>query len=182
LQSKQLVAPSAGFEPKAEFPRQMFDFQKDVVRWGLRRGRAAFFEDCGLGKTAQELTWGFHVYAYTGENVLLLTPLAVADQTVRESVKFSIPCVKHCEDQSHVEPGISVTNYERLHRFDLSKFAGLILDESSILKSQDGHYRTKLIESAKHIPYRLAGTATPAPNDIMEIGNHAEFLGVMSRA
>jgi DNA modification methylase len=154
----------------------LFPFQRDVVDWGLRRGRAAFFEDCGLGKTLQQLEWARHIPG----NVLILAPLAVAAQTVREGERFGIP-VKYCRDKRDREPGITITNYEMLDHFDPDVFTGIVLDESSILKSYDGKTRTRIIEAFAHTPYKLACTATPAPNDYMELGNHAEFLGVMSR-
>lgn len=182
LESKAIAAKSCGFEPSRLNPR-LFQMQRDVVRWGCKKGRFACFEDCGLGKTFQQLEWAHQLYTVEGVNSLILTPPAVADQTVREAKKFGIRTpVKHCRDGSEVENGITVTNYERIHKFDLSKFKALGLDESSILKSHDGKYRTMLIEVARGIPYLSAWSATPAPNDFMEIGNHAEFLGVMSRA
>lgn len=158
----------------------LFDFQRDIVAWSLQRGRAAIFADCGLGKTLMQLVWAEHVARRTGGNVLILAPLAVAQQTAREGERFGIG-VTVCRSQSDIQVGINVTNYEMLHRFDAASFAGVVLDESSILKSYDGKTRTQIIEAFKSTPYKLAATATPAPNDHMELGNHAEFLGVMSR-
>ncbi len=181
LHQKRIVAPAAGFAvDKDSINQALFPFQRDVVRWALRRGRAALFEDCGLGKTAQQLEWARHVHAHTEGNVLILAPLAVAQQTAREGEKFGIP-VTVCRTQADVQPGINIANYEMLGHFDPAAFAGVVLDESSILKAYDGKTRTQIIESFKQTPYRLACTATPAPNDYMELGNHAEFLGVMSR-
>ena len=154
----------------------LFDWQADVVRWALRRGRAALFEECGLGKTIQQLAWAHHVPG----PVLILAPLAVAEQTVAEGARFGIQ-VGHARTQADIREQITVTNYEKLQHFDPSAFTGIVLDESSILKSYDGATRTAIIESFARTPYRLACTATPAPNDHMELGNHAEFLGVMSR-
>lgn len=155
---------------------QLFEFQGDIVRWALRRGRAAIFADCGLGKTLMQLEWARHIPG----DVLILAPLAVAAQTVREGNKFGIT-VNRCQTQKDVKPGINISNYERLESFDASKFTGIVLDESSILKSYDGATRTLIIESFSRTPFRLAATATPSPNDYMELGNHAEFLGVMTR-
>lgn len=183
LTKKASVDVPTGFEPK-DLPliRPLFNFQRDIVRWAIRRGRAALWEDCGLGKTAQQLAWANEVAHHTGRPVLILAPLAVAEQTVREGAEMGIE-VRHVSDDSDVHDGpfIYITNYEKLHRFKPRRFAGVVLDESSILKSYDGHYRTTLIEAFADTAYRLACTATPAPNDFMELGNHAEFLGVMTR-
>ncbi|MFD2298373.1 hypothetical protein QRO11_12170 [Paracidovorax citrulli] len=171
--------PATGLREDLELPPQLFPFQRDIVRWALRRGRAAIFAQTGLGKSFMQLAWGQGVHRATGGNVLLLTPLAVAAQMVREAGKFGLPA-KQCATQAEVEPGVTVTNYAKLHHFDMSQFTGVILDESSILKAFDGKTRTALIEACKDVPYRLCATATPAPNDFTELGNHAEFLGVMS--
>ena len=178
LARKAMVDPETGFVP-GELPDVMFPFQADITRWALKRGRAAIFAGTGLGKSLMELAWGKAVADHTALPVLHLAPLAVAAQMVREAVKFGIDC-RHVSDQSQVGPGINITNYQKLDHFDLAEFGGVILDESSILKSTDGHYRTKLIQECQQVPFRLAATATPAPNDFMELGNHAEFLGVMS--
>lgn len=179
LKKKVIEDKPSGFEPP-DLNENLFHFQSDIVRWALRRGRAAIFADCGLGKTLMQLEWANQVAIKTGGKVLILAPLAVAEQTVNEGKRFGIEA-KHCHDQSEVEPGITVTNYQKLHRFDPSEFVAVVLDESSILKSFDGATRTTIIESFRETPYRLACTATPAPNDFMELGNHCEFLGVMSR-
>ncbi|BCB27039.1 hypothetical protein SKTS_19250 [Sulfurimicrobium lacus] len=179
LARKAKLDPATGFDDIPELPEQLFPFQRDIVRWALRRGRAAVFAQTGLGKSFMELAWGQAVHNLTGGNVLLLTPLAVAGQMVREAGKFGLPA-KQCAHQDEVEPGVTVTNYAKLHHFDLSQFVGVILDESSILKAFDGKTRTLLIDACANVPYRLAATATPAPNDFTELGNHAEFLGVMS--
>ena len=160
-------------------PTQLFPFQRDIVTWALKRGRAAIFAQTGLGKSFMESAWAKAVHEHTGKNVIILAPLAVAAQMVREAKKFGIPA-KQCSDQTDVIPGITVTNYEKLHKFDLSQFVGVVLDESSILKSFDGKTRTMLIDACKDVPFRLCATATPAPNDFTELGNHSEFLGVMS--
>jgi hypothetical protein len=179
LAAKRRHDPPTGLTELPELPAALFPFQHDIVRWALRRGRAAIFANTGTGKSFMELAWGQAVHVATGGNVLLLTPLAVAAQMVREAAKFGVPA-KQCATQAEVEPGITVTNYAKLHHFDLSQFVGVILDESSILKAFDGKTRALLIERCKNVPYRLCATATPAPNDFMELGNHAEFLGVMS--
>lgn len=179
LANKRRTDPATGLAEIPDLPAQLFPFQRDIVRWALRRGRAAIFAQTGLGKSFMELAWGQAVHTTTGGNVLLLTPLAVAGQMVREAGKFGL-AAKHCAHQGEVEPGVTVTNYAKLHHFDLSQFIGVILDESSILKAFDGKTRSMLIERCAQVPYRLCATATPAPNDFMELGNHAEFLGVMS--
>jgi len=186
IASKRFADPPTGITHDVDINPMLFEWQRDIVRWALRRGRAAMFEDCGLGKTGQQLEWAKHV-AYSsdpGGHVLILTPLAVAQQTVREAEKFGIQRVNYVRSQEEIggDFGIWITNYEMLDRFDPSMFRGVVLDESSILKSFDGSTRTKLIEAFRETPFRLACTATPAPNDHMELGNHAEFLGVMTRA
>lgn len=178
LNEKQVTVKPSGFSPGPLNP-MLFPFQASIVRWALRRGKAALFEDCGLGKTPQQLEWAQQVYTHTGSNVLILAPLAVARQTQAEGQKFGIE-VNICETQTDVLPGVNITNYEKLHHFTPEGWAGIVLDESSILKSYDGATRKALNEFAANIPYRLACTATPAPNDLIELTNHAEFLGIMS--
>ena len=136
--------------------------KKDIVKWALKKGKAALFEDCGLGKTLQQLEFAYQVHKHTNGDVLILAPLAVAKQTQREGEKFGIS-VNICRTQSDVKPGINITNYEMMEHFNASHFAGVILDESSILKNQSGKIRTALIETFKNTPYKLACTATPAP-------------------
>lgn len=180
LQSKQFKVQPAGFEPTQGINPLLFDFQRDIVRWALQKGKAAIFAGTGLGKTLMQLEWALHVHKHTGGDILILAPLAVAQQTVREGAKLGIE-VTICRKQEDVKPGINITNYEMLQHFDPSKFAGIVLDESSILKTYEGKTRTEIIEAFKSTPYKLACTATPAPNDHMELGNHTEFLGVMTR-
>lgn len=177
LRSKNLTIEAVGFTPEDLNP-MLFDFQATIVRWALQRGKAALFEDCGLGKTPQQLEWANQVHLHTGQNVLIFAPLAVARQTQREGDKFGIP-VNVCEGQEDIKPGVNITNYEKLHHFTPDGLAGIVLDESSILKAYDGATRKALNDFASGIPYRLACTATPAPNDLIELTNHAEFLGVM---
>src|SRR5215216_2377575 len=181
LAKKRLISDPVGFDVAPdEINPMLFDYQRDVARWSLRRGRAAIFSRYGTGKTPMQLEWSRHVCDHTFGNVLILAPLAVAQQTVREGQKFGID-VTICRNQADVREGINITNYEMLPHFDPSAFSGVVLDESSILKAFDGKTRTRIVEAFGHTPYRLACTATPAPNDHMELGNHAEFLGVMSR-
>ena len=159
----------------------LWDWQKDVDRWALKKGKAALFEDCGLGKTPQQLVWGQQVSEETNMPVLILAPLAVASQTHREGDKFGVG-VNICRDQADARPGINIANYEIMEKFDPDKFAGIVLDESSILKHQTSKTRQYLIDAYRDTPYKLCCTATPAPNDFMELGNHSEFLGVMNRS
>jgi hypothetical protein len=174
-------APS-GFEP-TELGAQLFPFQQDLVRWACRRGKAAIFAATGLGKTRMQLEWAGQVADQTQGQVLILAPLAVAQQTVAESERIGRPAVLSRTREDIPESArIVVTNYERLHRFDPSVFAGVVLDESSCIK----HYTSKtlkdLIDAFGRTPYRLCATATPAPNDYTELGTHSEFLGIGSRA
>ena len=157
----------------------LYAFQKDIVRWALAKGRAAIFADCGLGKTAMQLEWSSKVCQNRGGSVLVLAPLAVSTQTVAEGLKFGVP-VNLCESGENVKPGINITNYEKLEKFKGCEFSGVVLDESSILKSFTGKVRNQIVDFFCNTPFRLACTATPAPNDFMELGNHAEFLGIMS--
>lgn len=182
LGRKLLSSPSTGFEP-SELSRHLFPFQHDLVRWALRRGRGALFADTGLGKTLMQLEWAWRVHVRTGAPVLILTPLAVAAQTVDEARRFGIEATL-CRGVVDWSPGINITNYERLHRFDdvLGSIGAVVLDESSCLKDFTSKTRTDLIERFRSVPFRLACTATPSPNDHTELGNHAEFLGVMTRS
>jgi hypothetical protein len=179
LAKKRIMDPMTGMDIVGELPAFLFPHQRDIVSWSLRRGRSAIFAGTGLGKTAMELVWGDRVAAHTGKPVLIFAPLAVSQQHIREAGKFGLDA-RIVKEQADCLPGVNVTNYQKMSHFDLSEFGGIVLDESSILKSTDGHYRTRLIDECKMIPFRLAATATPAPNDFMELGNHAEFLGVMS--
>ncbi|WAP67213.1 DEAD/DEAH box helicase [Jiella pelagia] len=181
LAAKARLDPPTGLAVVPELPEALFQFQRDVTGWALRRGRAALFAGTGLGKTLMELSWGDAIARETGGMVLLFAPLAVSAQVIREAKKFGI-AARAVSQQSDCGPGINVTNYQKIEHFSLSAFVGLILDESSILKSTSGHYRTRLIVEAAPVPFRLAATATPAPNDFMELGNHAEFLGAMSHS
>ena len=165
-----------GFEP-VFLPAELFDFQAELVSWAVRKGRAAIFADCGLGKTAMQLTWAQNVAMHTGKPVLILTPLAVAAQTVREGQKFGIDCVRSSDGS--VGGQIALTNYERLEHFDPSQFGGVVCDESSILKSFDGARRNEITNFMRKVPYRLLCTATAAPNDYIELGTSSEALGYL---
>lgn len=181
IATKERPADDYGFKvPVDSLPDALFDFQRDIVHWALAKGRAAIFADCGLGKTLMQLAWADQVHQHTGHPVLILAPLAVASQTAQEGARFGIDAVV-VEHPEEVINGINITNYDKLDRFDTSAFSGVVLDESSILKSFTGKVRTALINAFCRTPYRLACTATPAPNDYMELGNHSEFLGVMTR-
>ena len=181
INNKRATMPPSGFTVDSEsLHESLFDFQKDIDRWALRRGKAAIFAGTGLGKTRMQIEWAMKVHELSGGDVLLLAPLAVAAQTIREGTALGYE-ITMCRSQDDVRPGLNIANYEMLHHFEPVLFEGVVLDESSILKSFTGKIRTDLIESFAFTPYRLACTATPAPNDYMEIGNHAEFLGVMSR-
>jgi superfamily II DNA or RNA helicase len=181
LADKAITSPLSGVTFEPVLREHLFPFQRDIVRWALKRGRAAIFADCGMGKTPMQLEWA-RVVAETQGPVLILAPLAVAQQTVRECEKFYTDMsVYYHRAMPEVTRGITITNYEMLQHFDPSKFAGIVLDESSILKAYDGKTRTAIIEAFAQTPYRLACTATPAPNDYMELGNHAQFVGSMSR-
>lgn len=178
LAAKAITDPMTGLDDVPSLPDCLFPHQRDIVTWALRRGRAAIFAGTGLGKSLMELAWAQAVHNETGKDILHLAPLAVSAQMEREGRKFGIQS-QVVATQSDCRSGINITNYQKLDHFDLSRFGGVILDESSILKNTDGHYRTKLIEACQSIPFRIAATATPAPNDFMELGNHAEFLGIM---
>jgi len=174
---------SSGFDVKlSSLNKMLFDWQKVIDRWSLFKGRSAIFADCGLGKTPMQLEWANQICSRIKDSsVLILAPLAVSEQTRREGEKFGIE-VNVCQSSSDVVSGINITNYEKLHKFDPPVFSGIVLDESSILKNFSGTRRNEIIDFSKYIPYRLACTATPSPNDYMELGNHSEFLDVMTRS
>lgn len=180
LSGKASIVESCGFEP-SDVNEMLYPFQADIVRWACRKGKACVFADCGMGKTAMQLEWAHQVSEFTnGGMVLVVAPLAVSAQTVREGRKFGIE-VNQCRDSSEMVSGINITNYEKLHKFDGGAVDGVVLDESSILKSYSGKVRNQIIDMFKAVPFKLACTATPAPNDYMELGNHAEFVSAMSR-
>lgn len=173
---KGQVGAGAGFAPR-ELPDFLFDFQRELVDWSVRLGRAAVFADCGMGKTAVELAWAEQVLRHANRPVLILAPLGVVGQTVDEGRKFGIGCCKL--DGAPQAAGIYVTNYERLHRASSADFAGVVCDESSILKSFDGTTRAAVTEFLRTVPYRLLSTATAAPNDYVELGTSSEALGYL---
>ena len=180
LASKLVAAEQSGFDVREDaLNRLLRADQRRIVAWAAKRGKSALFADTGTGKTFMQLEWARLVCDYTHGSVLILTPLAVAAQTKREGSKFGIVS-NVCESQDDVIQGINIANYEILSKFDTSNFAGVVLDESSILKSYSGTTKKAILEAFSETPYKLACTATPAPNDHMEIGNHAEFLDVMS--
>lgn len=180
ISTKSLHVNPCGIDVET-LPDCLFDYQAAVVKWALKKGRAAIFAGTGLGKTLMELAWANAIYEKTGKNVLILAPLAVAQQIEKEAERFGMQGKYLKSDALSFFP-VTITNYEKLHKFDLSKFDAVVLDESSILKSFDGKTRDLLISSFSQYSYRLAATATPAPNDFMELGNHAQFLSVMSYA
>jgi DNA modification methylase/superfamily II DNA or RNA helicase len=176
IEGKGISARALGIEiADSDIHPILFEWQRLIVRWAARKGRAAIFADTGLGKTFMQLEWARLIH----ERTLIVAPLSVARQTVREGGKIGVD-VSYCRSQSDVSDGISITNYEMIEHFDAEAFGAVVLDESSILKSLDGKTRKKLIEMFGKTPYRLCCTATPAPNDQSEIGNHAEFLGIMT--
>ena len=173
--SKSHSGGDFGFAPIA-LPSYLFDFQSAMVDWALRKGRAALFEDCGLGKTPQELVWADNVVRHTNGRVLFCAPLAVAFQVAREAEKFGVD-VTVSRDGKIGGSGIYLTNYERLGLFDSSDFVGMVCDESSILKSFDGATKQAITIFMRKLPYRLLATATAAPNDYVELGTSSEALG-----
>jgi len=180
LESKRHNSVMTGFDiDESDLNDKLYPFQKHCVQWALKRGRAALFEDCGLGKTPQQLEWAHRVSEYTDKPVLILAPLAVSEQTAREGKKFGIE-VNVCRSQDGIRPGVNVTNYHMLHHFTPEYFGGVVLDESSILKNYDGHYRKMLTSFVSEMQFRLSATATPAPNDLIEIINQSDFLSILS--
>lgn len=181
LHSKRKQQRAAGFDVSPDqINPTLFPFQRDCVRWACKLGKAALFEERGLGKTIQELEWARQVVQHTGGKVLILAPLAVAFQHIDEAARFGYE-LTYCESGADVgDNSIVITNYERLKDFDASEFIGVVLDESSILKSIAGATKQYILDAFWHTPYKLAASATPAPNDHTELGNHSEFLGAMT--
>lgn len=176
LDAKAQIGGDHGFAP-TWLPPDLFDFQQSLVEWAIRKGRAAIFADCGLGKTLMQLVWAENVVRHTGRPVLIVTPLAVSFQTVEESAKFGIRATR--DTHGDAQTGITVTNYERLHLFNSADFAGMVCDESSILKSFDGVRRGEITAFMRKMHYRLLCTATAAPNDYTELGTSSEALGYL---
>ena len=181
ISNKFKVQRDTGFElDRSELNPKLFEYQKDLVSWSLRRGEAALFTGTGTGKTFMQVEWAKHVHERLNKPVLVLSPLAVSAQTVNEARKLGID-VNLCREQAEVVNGINITNYEKLEHFVPASFGGVVLDESSILKSFTSTTRNTIINGFRETPFRLACTATPAPNDFMELGNHSEFLDSMTR-
>ena len=181
LKTKDLERIEAGFDvPKSKLNKALFPFQRDIVSWALKKGKCAIFSDCGTGKTLMQMEFANQVCKHSKGNALIIAPLAVVEQTKKEGEKFGI-AINVCRTQDDVKKGVNITNYEMLEHFTASAFTAVILDESSILKSFTSSTRDLLIDMFQKTPYRLACTATPSPNDHSELGNHAEFLGIMSR-
>jgi hypothetical protein len=179
LQRKAQSGARTGFTP-VWMPDFLFDFLQSLVEWALLTGRCAIFADCGLGKTPMQLVWAENVVRKTNRHVLILTPLAVAQQTVREAAKFGIECSRSA-GKLPPSAAIVVTNYEKLHHFQPEDFAAVVCDESSAIKAFDGQRRAEVTEFMRTVPYRLLATATPAPNDYIELGTSSEALGVMGQ-
>lgn len=178
IRHKSHLGGMSGFDP-VWMPEFLFDFQQSLVEWSLRKGKAAIFADCGLGKTPMQLVWAENIVRKTGGRVLIITPLAVAAQTVREAEKFGIECQRSAAGEL---PGnILVTNYERLHYFNPDDFEGVVCDESSAIKNFEGERQKVVNDFMRKRPYRLLCTATAAPNDYIELLTSAEILGEMGR-
>jgi hypothetical protein len=180
LSRKTQLGGGHGFAP-VWLPDCLFDFQRHLVEWAVRRGRAAVFADCGLGKTLMELVWAENVARHTNGRVLILTPLAVAPQFVAEGVRFGVG-VTQSRDGAVGGPGVYVANYERLHLFDPADFAGAVCDESSILKHWSGATQKAVTRFLSKLRFRLLGTATPSPNDFVELGTTSEALGELTHS
>jgi len=177
LKSKTIENKNSGIEVQTEqINSKLFPFQKQIIQWTLKKGKTAIFADCGLGKSFMQLEWARLI----NKKTLILCPLAVAKQTIKEAEKLNIR-IKYVRDQSEIESKISITNYEMVEHFNATQFDAVVLDESSILKSVNGKTKTKLIEMFQSTPYKLCCTATPAPNDVAEFANHAEFLNIATR-
>jgi len=179
IKSKIKKIVDSGFDiNENQLNTNLFDFQKKIVKQALKKGKYAIFANTGLGKTLMQLSWAEQVQTHTNGLVLILAPLAVSKQTINEGVKFGINVQKYT---NQTEKGIYITNYEQLNNINTKLFSGIVLDESSIIKNFIGKIKTQIIESFKFTPYKLACTATPSPNDYVELGNHTEFLDIMSR-
>lgn len=183
LKTKEMRAEACGFDlDRKSITSMAFDYQKDIIQWACKKGKCAILTGCGTGKTLMLLEWARAVHEHTGKPVMIVSPLSVVEQTRREAVKFGICKVTICRSAADVRGGVNITNYEMVEHFDASVFSGVVLDESSILKSFTGKYKMLLTDMFCRTPYRLLCTATIAPNDYTEIGTSCEFLGIMSRA
>lgn len=179
LAKKTDLGSGSGFEP-IEIPGFLFPFQRNLVDWAIRQGRAAIFADCGLGKTPMQLVWADNVVRKTGRPVIIITPLAVCHQTEREAKKFGINATVSREGA--IETPIVITNYERLHYFNQDDFIAAVADESGAIKAFNGKRRKQVVRFFSKLPYRLLCTATPSPNDFIELGTQSECLGVMTQS
>ena len=181
IAGKFAAAMPTGFEGPFDLPVSLFPMQHDLVSWSLKRGRAAIFADTGLGKSRMQVAWAAKVHELTGLCVMILAPLAVAQQTIAEGAEIGVT-ITRCREPEDVRPGLNITNYDRIHKFDCSQFGAVVLDESSCIKHHTAKTLQTLMDSFGHCHYKLCATATPAPNDWTELGTHAEFLGICSRA
>ena len=180
INGKTKIIGDSGFAVRPDsISPVLFEWQRDIVQIALKKGRYSLFLDCGLGKTLQQLEWAKHVHQKTNKPVMIFAPLAVAAQTKLEGEKIGV-YVNVCRENSDVKNGVNITNYDRMDKFQHDAFIGVVLDESSILKSLQGKTRMALTEAYRHTPYKLCCTATPAPNDFTELGSHSEFLGIMN--
>ena len=178
LETKSQLGGMHGFKP-IFMPEYLYDFQKALTEWATNKGRAALFADCGLGKTPMQLVWAENIVRKTNGNVIIITPLAVSPQTIREGEKFGINCYRSIDGK--IKNGINITNYEKLHYFNRNDFKGVVCDESSAIKNFDGKRQKIVTQFMLKIPYRLLCTATASPNDYIELGTSAEALGQMGR-
>lgn len=181
IAGKFAAAMPTGFDGPFDLPESLFPMQHDLVSWSLKRGRAAIFADTGLGKSRMQVSWAAKVHELTGLSVMILAPLAVAQQTIAEGAEIGVT-ITRCREPGDVKPGLNITNYDRIHKFDCSQFGAVVLDESSCIKHHAAKTLQTLMDSFGHCIYKLCATATPAPNDWTELGTHAEFLGICSRA
>lgn len=178
METKKTAIPNSGFDvEEKDMNPSLFPFQAHCVKVALKCGKYALFENTGLGKTIQQLEWSWQVHNHNGGDVIIIAPLAVVGQTIDEGCKFGYKVARVGDSGD----GIYITNYDQIPNIDASEYVGVVLDESSILKNFDGATKQLIIDTFKTMPYKLACTATPSPNDVMELGNHAEFLDVMSR-
>ena len=168
---KLIATQPVGFDAPLD-QYDLFPHQVDLTRWAMQRGRAAIFADTGLGKSRMQIAWADRVVSHTGGRVLILAPLAVAEQTREEAASIGVT-INHVREADQVTDGISITNYDRLHKFDPRQFSGVVLDESSIIKHHAAKTLQQLLDAFRLTPYRLCATATPAPNDWTELGTHA---------
>jgi hypothetical protein len=179
IESKKKSHVSSGFKVDDDFLNsKLFDFQKYIVKIALEKGRFSIFADTGLGKTFMQSEFAKQSVIQTSKPALILAPLGVVDQTIKEAKKYGID-IEKIKSDIFGNPAIYITNYEQLENINCDEFGCIVLDESSILKNKDGKFRNKIIESFKNTPYKLCCTATPSPNDHMELGSHAEFCGAM---